>query len=480
MSAPDAVVVGSGPNGLAGALSLARAGLSVRVYELDSVPGGGLRTAELTRPGFRHDVCSIGHPLAVASPFFRTVDLARHGVTFAHPEIPFATPLDGGRAALGQRSVEATAEGLGVDGPAYCDLLGPLVEDYLKLIDTVLSPLRALPVAPAAVAALARFAWRAARPQSRLVRRFRTEEAPALLTGAAAHSVLPMTALPTAGYGLVLVMLAHAVGWPVVEGGSQMLADALIAELQEHGGEVITDHHVSTLGELPKAKITLLDTSPRAFATMAGDRLPPVYRSLLRRYRYGPGVCKVDYALSGPVPWTNADLHRVGTVHLGGRWEEMARSEADVHAGRHTERPFVLTVQPGVADPSRAPAGQHTLWAYCHVPVGSATDVSDRITAQVERFAPGFRDVVLDQAVMTAADEERHNPNYVGGDIATGAPTVWQTLFRPVPRWDGHRTPLAGVYLCSSATAPGPGVHGMCGYLAARSALRHELGIRLL
>lgn len=476
---PDAVVVGSGPNGLAAAITLARAGVAVRVYELADTAGGGLRSAELAGAGFRHDVCSTGHPLAVASPFFRSVDLARHGVRFAHAPLPFAHPLDGGRAAVAHRSVADTAAGLGVDGPAYADLLGPLVENYETLLRTVLSSLRRIPL-PGEIPALLRFARRVARSYARLARGLRTEEAPALMSGAAAHSVLPLTALPTTAYGLILVLLAHAVGWPVVEGGSQALADGLVAELHELGGEVVTGHRVSSLAELPDTKITLLDVAPTALLGLAGDDLPSAYRGFVRRWRYGPGACKVDFALSGPVPWANAEVRRAGTVHLGGRWQEVADSEAAVARGQHPERPYVLTVQATVADPTRAPAGQHTLWTYCHVPNGSDMDMTEAITAQVERFAPGFRDLIVASNVMTASDEERYNPNYVGGDIATGAATVGQTLFRPAPRWDGHRTPLPGVYICSSATAPGPGVHGMCGYWAARSALRRELGLRLL
>lgn len=476
MSGPDAVVVGSGPNGLAGAITLARAGLSVRVYELADTPGGGLRTAELTRPGFRHDICSTGHPLALASPFFRSLDLARHGVEFAHPELPFAHPLDGGRAAVAHRSVAETAAGLGADGAAYTRLLGPLVDGYEDLLGTVLSPLRRVPTDPAALRVALRFALRSLRSQARLARSLQTEEAAALLTGAAAHSMLPLTALPTTAFGLVLVMLAHAIGWPVVRGGSQGLADALVAELRAHGGEVVTDHRVRDLAELPPTRITLLDVAPRMLTELAGDRLPSTYAALLRRFRYGPGVCKVDYALSAPVPWANPDCARAGTLHLGGRWTDIAAAEAAVNAGRVADRPYVLAVQSAGTDETRAPAGQGTLWAYAHVPAGSDRDLSESVTAQVERFAPGFRDVVLDRHVMTAAAEERYNPNYVGGDIATGAATVWQTVFRPTPRWNGHSTPLPGVYLCSSATPPGPGVHGMCGYWAARTALRRELG----
>src|SRR5271157_4111118 len=421
----DAVVVGSGPNGLAAAVTMAAAGLRVQVIEGASTIGGGCRTEELTLPGFWHDVCSASHPLAVASPFFRRFELAARGVALAWPEVQFAQPLDGGRAAVVTRSVDDTAARLGADGRAYRRLMGPITEHLDEILPTILAPLRRPPAHPLAAADYGR---RAILPASVVARRWRGQEARAIMAGAAAHAMMPLTAAPTAGIGLMLVALAHGVGWPVVAGGSARITDAMAAALT--------------------------------------------------RFRYGPGVCKVDFALSGPVPWTNEDCRRAGTMHLGGPFEQIAAAEAEVAAGQHPQNPYALVVQPGVADPSRAPAGRQTLWTYCHVPSGSQVDMTDRIEAQIERFAPGFRDLILARAACTAADEEARNPNYVGGDIGVGLQTIRQTILRPVARWNPYRTPISGVYLCSSATPPIPGVHGRCGELAARTALRDVFGIR--
>ena len=454
----DAVVVGSGPNGLAAAVTMAAAGLKVQVIEGAPTIGGGCRTEELTLPGFRHDVCSASHPLAIASPFFRRFDLAARGVTFGRPEVEFAHPLDGGRAAIVTRSVADTGARLGVDGPSYQRLFGPMAEHTDDICDALLAPLRRIPAHPLV---LADYGRRAVLPASAVARRWDTQEARAILAGAAVHAMMPLTAMPTAGIGLMLVVLAHGVGWPVVTGGS-----------------IETGRWVRSLSELPSADTVLLDVSPRTLALLAGDRLPVRYRAALRRYRYGAGVCKVDFALSGPVPWANQDCRRAGTLHVGGTFEQVAAAEADVAAGKHPQQPYVLVVQPGVADDSRAPAGQQTLWTYCHVPSGSDVDMTDRIEAQIERFAPGFRDLILARSVLTAADEEAHNPNYVGGDIGVGMQTIRQTLFRPTVSWNPYRTPIRGVYLCSSATPPIPGVHGRCGELAALTALRDMFGVR--
>jgi phytoene dehydrogenase-like protein len=469
----DAIVVGSGPNGLAAAVTLARAGLAVHVIEGADTPGGGCRTAELTLPGFHHDVCSAVHPLAAASPFFRGVDLAAQGVTLRTPKVAFAHPLDGGRAAWLAGSVEETAGGLGADGAAYRRLLGPLVRDLPLTLPSILAPIRSIPGHPVA---MARFGLEGLLPATVLARGFRTEEARALLAGVAAHPMLPLTSPVTGGFGLTLMMIGHAVGWPVVEGGSGRLVDALVAELTSLGGKVETGRWVSSLGAIPPARAVLLDITPRQFVAIAGGSIPARQRRALARFRYGPGVCKVDWALSGPVPWQAAPCREAGTVHLGGTFAEVARSEADVNAGRHPERPYCLVAQPGVVDPARAPAGRHTLWGYCHVPSGSAVDMSGRIEAQIERFAPGFRDLILARSVRTAVDMERYNPNYVGGDINGGAGTLRRTLLGPTPRWNPYRTPLPGVYLCSSSTPPGGGVHGMCGAGAARTALA-DLGV---
>ena len=472
----DAVVVGSGPNGLAAAVTMAAAGLRVQVIEGAPTIGGGCRTEELTLPGFWHDVCSAGHPLAVASPFFRRFDLAARGVALAWPEVEFAQPLDGGRAAVVTRSVQDTAARLGADGRAYQRLLGPITEHLDELLPAILAPLlRQLPAHPLA---LADYGRRAILPASVVARRWRGQEARAIMAGAAAHAMMPLTAAPTAGIGLMLVALAHGVGWPVVAGGSARITDAMAAALTASGGAIETGRWVRSLAELPSARAVLLDVSPRALAQLAGDRLPSGYRAALRRFRYGPGVCKVDFALSGPVPWTNGDCRRAGTLHLGGPFEQVAAAEAEVAAGKHPLNPYVLVMQPGVADPSRASAGQQTLWTYCHVPSGSEVDMTGRIEAQIERFAPGFRDLILARAVRTAADQEARNPNYVGGDIGVGLQTILQTVLRPVPRWNPYRTPIRGVYLCSSATPPIPGVHGRCGELAALTALRDIFGIR--
>ena len=471
----DAVVVGSGPNGLAAAVTMAAAGLRVQVIEGAPTIGGGCRTEELTLPGFWHDVCSAAHPLAVASPFFTRFDLAARGVRLAFPEVEFAQPLDGGRAAVVTRSVTETAERLGPDGPAYRRLLGPLAGHMDAILDAILAPLRQPPAHPVAAA---NYGLRAVLPASVVARRWHTDEARAIMAGAAAHTMMPLTAVPTAGVGLMLTGLAHAVGWPVVAGGSARITDAMAAALTANGGRIETGRWVRSLAELPPARAVLLDVSPRALDQLAGDRLPGRYRAALRRYRYGPGVCKVDFALSGPVPWANEACRRAGTLHLGGPFEQVAAAEAEVAAGQHPDRPYVLVVQPGVADPSRAPAGQQTLWTYCHVPSGSDVDMTGRIEAQIERFAPGFRDLVLARSVRTAAAEEAQNPNYVGGDIAVGLQTLRQTILRPVPRWNPYRTPVRGVYLCSSATPPVPGVHGRCGELAALTALRDEFGVR--
>ena len=425
-------------------------------------------TENLTLPGFRHDVCSAVHPLAAASPFFLGTDLAARGVRLLTPKVAFAHPLDGGRAAAVSGSVDETAGGLGADAGAYRRLMGPLVRDSGAIVPAVLAPLRSVPEHAAAVS---RFGLRGVLPASLLARRFETEEARALLAGLAAHSMQPLTAPLTGGFGLLLALLAHSAGWPVVEGGSAGLVAALTSELAALDGQVVTGCWIRRLADLRPARAVLLDVTPRQFLQIAGDRVPRGYRRAMQRFRYGPGVCKVDWALDGPVPWAAAACREAGTVHLGGTLAEVARSEADVTAGRHPDHPFCLVAQAGVVDPTRAPAGKHALWAYCHVPSGSTVDMAGRIEAQIERFAPGFRDLILARAVRTAAEMEQHNPNYVGGDINSGAGTLRQTVFRPAPRWHPYRTALPGVYLCSAATPPGGGVHGMCGMGAARAAL---------
>lgn len=471
----DAVVVGSGPNGLAAAVVLSSAGLSVRVLEAAESVGGGCRTDELTLPGLKHDVCSAVHPLAVASPFFKRFGLETRGVRLLQPEVQLAHPLDNGRAGVVLRSVEDTASQLGGDATAYRRLFGRLVADTDAITATVLSSMRTWPQdLPAAV----RFARVAARSALSCRARFESAEAGGLIAGLAAHSMRSLDRMGTSGVALFLGLLAHAVGWPVVESGSQQITDAMVVAIRARGGEVVTGCPVRRLGELPSARIVLLDVTPRALVAMAGAELPAGYRRQLGWFRFGPGVCKVDWALSAPVPWSAEACRRSATVHVGGTFSEIARSEEDVAHGRHPERPFVLCAQPGVADPSRSPTGQHTLWTYCHVPAGSDRDMSSAMAAQLERFAPGFSDLVIAKAVRTATEVEAHDANYVGGDIASGRQDLWQSVARPVARWDPYRTPIPGVYLCSSSTPPGPGVHGRCGELAALSALRHELGMR--
>ncbi len=471
----DAVVVGSGPNGLAAAVTLTAAGLRVLVVEGAATVGGGCRTEELTLPGFRHDACASAHPLALASPFFRRFDLARRGVRFGWPEVEFAHPLDGGQAGVVTRSVAETASRLGPDEAAYLRLFGPLADNAEAVTGAVLSSLRRAPADPGAAI---RYALLGLRSASSVAARFGTPEARGLFAGVAAHAMMPVTRPPTAGLGLLLGTLAHAVGWPVVIGGSAAITDAMTDCIRSGGGRVETGWWVCSLAELPPAHAVLLDITPRALLSLAGDRLPARYASRLRRFRYGSGVFKADFALAGPVPWRSDDCRRAGTVHLGGTFEEIAAAEADVAAGRHPSAPYVLAVQPGVADSTRAPAGRQVLWTYCHVPAGSTQDMTRAIEAQIERFAPGFRDLVLARATKTAAEMEAHNPNYVGGDIASGLLSLTQTFARPVPRWNPYRTPLPGTYLCSSSTPPGPGVHGRCGELAALSALRDVFGIR--
>jgi phytoene dehydrogenase-like protein len=469
----DAIVVGAGPNGLAAALTLARAGLRVHVYEGAPTPGGGCRTQELTLPGYRHDVCSAVHPLLRASSFFQTVDWAGHGVRLLSSPVAFAHPLDDGRSAALIGSVAETASGLGVDGRAYQRLMTPLVAHTDDILATFLAPLRSLPAHPLSAARMGLPGLASAR---HLARRFDTDEGKAMVAGTAAHSMLPLTAPLTGVFPRLFTMLAHAVGWPVVEGGSTRVIDAMVAELAALGAEVECGQWVQSLDELGPASAVVLDVTPRQLVALGGERVQPRYRRALQRFLYGSGVCKVDWALSGPVPWTSERCRQAVTLHLGGTFAEIARSEAEVNQGRHPEYPYCLVAQPCVVDPSRAPTGHHTLWAYCHVPNGSDVDMTARMEAQIERFAPGFRDLIVGRSTSTAAVTELHNPSYVGGDINAGAASLRQTLFRPTPQWNPYRTALKGVYLCSASTPPGGGVHGLCGMHAARTVL-HDLHV---
>jgi len=467
----EAVVVGAGPNGLVAAITLARAGWQVTVLEAASSPGGGTRTEELTLPGYRHDVCSAVHPLGLGSPALRDLPLGEHGLRWLQPDLPLAHPLGGDRAAVLDRSIAVTAAGFeGEDGKAYRRMMGPLERSGSGLVDSLLSPLSIPPKAPVG---LARYGLDGIRSASGVARsKFDHDQAQALLAGMAAHSMLSLDAPITAGYGLMLGLLGHLVGWPVAEGGSQAIADALVSLLASHGGTVELDRRVERLDELDPGAVVLLDLTPRQVVRLGGVELPERYRRRLGRYRYGPGVFKVDWALDGPIPWRAPECGRSATVHVGGTLEEVAHSEAEVTAGRHAERPFVLVAQASVVDPSRAPAGGQTGWAYCHVPARSTVDMTDAIEAQVERFAPGFRDRIVGRHVMGPAAIERHDANYVGGDINGGVADLRQFFGRPVLSPHPWRTPVDGLYLCSSATPPGGGVHGMCGWHAAQCVLR--------
>jgi phytoene dehydrogenase-like protein len=462
---PDAVVVGAGPNGLAAAIALARAGRSVRVLEAAETIGGGSRSAELTLPGFVHDICSAVHPHPLASPFLRELPLADHGLDLVQPELPLAHPLDDGTAVAFDRSIEVTAASIGgADGAAYRKLMEPLVRDADKLLPAILGPLRPTrhPLA------LSRFGVLGLRSAEGLAKRFDGPRARALIAGNAAHSMLRLDASPTGAVALVLMLTGHAVGWPVARGGSQKVADALASIARSHGAEIVTGHRVERIEELDDARAVLFDLTPRQIVAIAGHRLPTRYRNALERYRYGPGVFKLDWALDGPIPWTAPECRGAGTVHLGGTFEEIAASER----GDGGQRPYVLLSQPTVCDPSRAPAGKHVGWAYCHVPAGSTEDMTAAVEGQIERFAPGFRERILARASMNAAEMEAYNPNYVGGDINGGLMDLRQLFTRPVARPVPYTTPDERLFICSSATPPGGGVHGMCGYFAAKAALR--------
>ena len=463
----DAIVIGSGPNGLAAAIRLAQAGLSVCIVEREQTPGGATRSDALTLPGFLHDVCSAVHPLAVASPFFRSLPLAQHGLEWIYPPAAVAHPFDDGTAVCIERSVERTAERLGSDENAYRELMAPLAQSWTRIDEEVLGPVR-IPRFPLE---LARFALAGFKSAKRLVRsRFGSGLAAGLFAGLAAHSMLPLERTPAAAFGLVLALTAHVSGWPIPKGGSQSIANALSSLLRSLGGKIIVGHNVASLDELPPVKLTLCDVTPRQLLQMAGSRLPPFYRRQLASYRYGMGAYKVDWALDGPIPWKAAECARAATVHLGATFEEIAASERAAWDGEQADKPFVLVVQPSLFDPSRAPAGNHTAWAYCHVPHGSHFSMLERIEIQMERFAPGFRQRVLARSILPPAELERRNPNLVGGDINGGIQDIQQLFFRPT-RWH-YRTPVKGLYLCSSSTPPGGGVHGMCGYWAAGAALR--------
>ena len=467
MNTFDAAVVGSGPNGLAAAVALAQTGRKVVVYEAAASPGGGTRTEAVTLPHFQHDICSAIHPMGLASPFFRALELEREGLTWIHPEVPLAHPLDREPAALLHRSLDETAAGLGADADAWTALFAPIEEGFAQIIDDSLGPLR-IPRHPWR---MSRFGLQALRSAKGLARGwFTTERAQALFAGVACHSVLPLETASSAAIGLVLSAAGHHVGWPIAEGGSSQISKALVSRLRRLGGDVVCDRPITDFADIDTEGPVLFDTSPRALADIAKAQLPPRYRDRLLSFRHGPGSCKVDYALDGPVPWRDPNVLKAGTVHLGGSLDELAIAERAPHQGDIPDRPYVLVAQQSLFDASRAPEGKHTLWAYCHVPNGCDEDVSDRIEAQIERFAPGFKDLILQKHVRTATGLETYNANYVGGDIGGGVVDLRQLFARPVSILNPYATPHPRIFLCSASTPPAGGVHGMCGFFAARAA----------
>jgi phytoene dehydrogenase-like protein len=459
---------------LSAAIELARAGLSVLLREANETIGGGARSLELTLPGFLHDVCSAVHPMAIASPFFRSLPLAEHGLEWIQPPLPLVHPFEDAPPAVLARGIDATGATVNPDSSAYRRLIGPLVRDWEELSPEILGPFLHMPSSPIS---LARFGLRALWPAAALARTaFRGGRARALFAGLAAHSIVALEKPGTSAIGLVLAATGHAGGWPIPRGGAQQIAEALASYFRLLGGTIETSEPVETLEELPQARAVLLDVTPRQAARIASKSLPPQYLRALGRFAYGPGAFKIDWALSGPIPWRYPECMRTATLHLGGAAEEIEAGERAVWNGKHAEKPFVLLAQPSLFDATRAPAGYHTGWAYCHVPNGSTRDMTESIEAQVERFAPGFRDLVIGRNTKNAMQLEQSNANLVGGDVAGGANNLWQLLARPVLAFDPYRTPAKGLYLCSASTPPGGGVHGMCGYHSARSALKHTFG----
>lgn len=475
----DAVVVGSGPNGLAAATALADGGASVLVLEAADVIGGGVRTSELTLPGFRHDECSACHPMGILSPYLSTLPLAEHGLEWIQPPASVAHPLDGEPAVMLWRSVERTAAGLGADGAAYRRLIEPYLADSTGLLEDLLGPVGpAGGLIPNHPLLMVRFGLGGLRSATGVAARFTRARAKALLGGCAAHSILPLEQMLTAAVGHLFLITAHVAEWPIVKGGSAGIATALSGYLEAKGGRIETGVRVESPADLPPARAYLFDTDPAQLAQICERALPGRYVKRLRRYRYGPGVFKLDWALDGPIPWSDPNCLEASTVHLGGTIEELAAGEAAVWRGEHPDRPYVLMVQASQFDPTRSPEGKHTGYAYCHVPAGSTVDMTEIVERQVERFAPGFRDLILARHTTTTADFEARNPNYVGGAITGGVADIPQAFLRPVARLDPYATPNPRIFICSAATPPGGGVHGMGGYYAAQSALkrieRHE------
>jgi phytoene dehydrogenase-like protein len=471
----DAVVVGSGPNGLAAAILIQQQGLSVLVVEGKDKIGGGLRSAELTLPGFTHDICSAIHPLAIASPFFKTLPLADYGLEYLHPGVAAAHPFDNGTAAALYHSITETAAAFGADEQAYLKLLKPIVHDWPGMAADILGPL-GFPKHPLA---MARFGLKGLTAATTLVKRFKTDQARGLFAGMAAHAIQPLSNLDTSAAGLVLLATGHLQGWPIPKGGSISIANALAGYFISLGGKIQTGEYISSLAQLPSAHAVLFDVTPQQLLQIAGHQFSALYKWQLGRYRYGMGVFKVDWALDGTIPFTAAECWQAGTIHLGNTFEEIAASELATSIGYHPEKPFVLLAQQSVFDHTRAPEGKHTVWGYCHVPNGSTVDMTDRIENQVERFAPGFKERILARHVMNTRQMQAYNPNYIGGDINGGVLDIGQLFTRPALRWSPYRTSARGLYICSSSTPPGGGVHGMCGYHAAKRALKDVFGIRV-
>lgn len=471
----DAVVVGSGPNGLAAAILMQQNGLSVLLIEGKETIGGGMRSAELTLPGYLHDICSAIHPLAVSLPFFETLPLSQHGLEFIYPDIAAAHPFDDGSAAILKHSIEETASQFGIDQKAYINLIQPIVNYWHLIASDALGPLH-IPKHPIA---MARFGLKALRSASSAADSFKTEKAKGLFAGMAAHCMQPLTNLSSAATALVLMSAAHLKGWPLPKGGSQQIANALASYFILLGGRIETSTYITALNQLPSSNVVLFDITPRQLLQIAGHKFSSIYKWQLQRYRYGMGIFKIDWALDGQIPFTNELCRQVGTVHLGNNFVEIASSEKSVWNGQIVDKPFVLMAQQSLFDSSRAPEGKHTGWAYCHVPGGSTVDMTEAIERQVERFAPGFRDRILARHVMNSAQVEEYNPNYIGGDINGGAFDLGQLFTRPALRWSPYRTSAKGLYICSSSTPPGGGVHGMCGYHAAKRALEDVFSINI-
>jgi phytoene dehydrogenase-like protein len=469
----DAVVVGAGPNGLAAANILADAGLSVLVLEAKATIGGGARSAELTLPGFIHDICSAIHPFGVASPYFNTLNLDEYGLTWCEPDLAVAHPLEDGQVGTLARSVDVTCASLEEDAAAHRELVASFSDHYQSLFEQTLRPVR-IPSKPLLMAKFGLLGLQSC--EAFVKRHYSGPRARALFSGSAAHSMRSLSEPGTAAFGLMLTLAAHYVGWPCARGGSQSIITALERRLLERGGEIRTAHPVRALADIPESRAVLFDLVPADLARIAGDALPRDYTRKLRRYRHGPGMFKIDWALSEAIPWRAAPCRRAGTVHVGGQFERLLESEHAAVTGRVSDRPFVLVAQQSIFDDTRAPAGKHTGWGYCHVPHGYSGDMTEIVEQQIERFAPGFRDTILARHTINSAQLEEHNPNMIGGDIGGGANDISQFLLRPFPKWDPYSTPNPRLFLCSSASPPGGGVHGMCGYWAARSALSRVFG----